>query len=47
MCLLESERILAIKWFKNNKMIVNPRKFQVKEKNDYTQKITKIDNKVV
>ena len=32
MHLSESESILAIKWFKDNKMIVNPGKFQVKKK---------------
>ena len=47
MHLSESESILAIKWFKDNKMIVNPGKFQVKKKNNYTQEVIKIDNKVV
>ena len=47
MRLSESESILAIKWFKDNKMIVNPGKFQVKKKNNYTQEVIKIDNKVV
>ena len=45
--LLEPESILAIKWFKDNKMIVNPGKFRVKKKYNYTQEIIKIDNKVV
>ena len=47
MHLLESKSILAIKWFKDNKMIVNPGTFQVKKKNNYTQEVIKIDNKVV
>ena len=47
MHLLESESILAIKWFKDNKMIVNPGKFQVKKKNNYAQEVKKIGNKVV
>ena len=47
MHLSESESILAIKWFKDNKMIVNPGTFQVKKKNNYTQEVIKIDNKVV
>ena len=44
--LLESESSVAIKWFKDNKMIVNPGKFQAnildKKKNNHTQEITKI-----
>ena len=47
MHLLESKSILAIKWFKDNKIIVNPGTFQVKKKNNYTQEVIKIDNKVV
>ena len=34
--LLESGSMLAIKWFKDDKMIVNPKMFQVKKKNNYT-----------
>ena len=44
--LLESKCSVAIKWFKNNKMIVNPGKFQAiildKKKNNHTQEIIKI-----
>ena len=44
--LLESECSVAIKWFKDNKMIVNPGKFQAiildKKKNNHTQEIIKI-----
>ena len=44
--LLESECSLAIKWFKDNKMIVNLGKFQAiildKKKNNHTQEIIKI-----
>ena len=49
--LRESESSVAIKWFKNNKMTVNPRKFQAiilcKKKNNYIQEIIKIDKDVV
>ena len=49
--LLESESSVAIKWFKDNKMIVNPGKFQAilldKKKTNHTQEIIKIDNKAV
>ena len=45
--LLEPECSVAIKWFKDNKMIVNPGKFQAvilnKMKNNHTQEIIKID----
>ena len=45
--LLESECSVAIKWFKDNKMIVNPGKFQAiilnKMKNNHAQEIIKID----
>ena len=48
---LESESSVAIKWFKDNKTIVNPRKFQTimlnKKKTNHTQEIIKIDNKAV
>ena len=44
--LLESECSVAIKWFKDNKMIVNPGKFQAiildKKKNNHTQELIKI-----
>ena len=49
--LLESESSVAIKWFKDNKMIVNPGKFQAiildKKKTNHTQETIKIDNKAV
>ena len=49
--LLESECSVAIKWFKDNKMIVNPGKFQAiildKKKTNHTQETIKIDNKTV
>ena len=49
--LLESESSVAIKWFKDNKTIVNPGKFQTiilnKKKTNHTQEIIKIDNKAV
>ena len=42
---------MTIKRFKENKMIVNPRKFEDiildKKKNNHTQEIIKIDNKFV
>ena len=48
---LESESSVAIKWFKDNKMIVNPGKFQAiildKKKTNHTQEPIKIDNKAV
>ena len=49
--LLESECSVAIKWFKDNKMIINPGKFQAiildKKKNNHTQEIIKIDKNAV
>ena len=49
--LLESERRVAIKWFKDNKMIVNLGKFQAiildKKKTNHTQETIKIDNKAL
>ena len=49
--LLKSESSVAIKWFKENKMIVNPGKFQAiildKKKTSHTQETIKIDNKAV
>ena len=49
--LLQSESSVAIKWFKDNKMIVNPGKFQAiildKKKNNHTQEIIKIGKNVV
>ena len=49
--LLESECSMAIKWFKDNKMIVNPGKFQAiildKKKNNHTQEKIKIGKNVV
>ena len=48
--LLESERSLVIKQFSDNKMIVNPRKFEHiishKKKKDHAQEIKQIDNKL-
>ena len=48
--LLESERSLVIKWFKDKKMIVNPGKFEHiishKKKKDHAQEIKQIDNKL-
>ena len=42
---------MAIKWFKDNKMIVNPGKFQAiildKKKNNHTQEIIKFGSNVV
>ena len=42
---------MVIKWFKDNKMIVNPGKFQAiildKKKNNHTQEIIKIGKNVV
>ena len=49
--LLESECSVAIKWFKDNKMIVNSGKFQAiildKKKNNHTQETIKIDKNAV
>ena len=49
--LLEFECSVAIKWFKDNKMIVNPGTFQAiildKKKNNHTQEIIKIDKNSV
>ena len=49
--LLEPESSVAIEWFQNNKMIVNPGKFQAtilgKKKYNHTQEIIKIKDKVV
>ena len=48
---LESEPYVVINWFKNNKMIVNPEKFQAiilnKEKHDYSNETIKFDNKTI
>ena len=48
--LLESECSVEIKWFKDNKMTVNPGKFQAiildKKKNNHIQEIIKIVLKV-
>ena len=48
---LESESEVIINWFKNNKMIVNPEKFQAiildKQKHDYSNETIKFDNKIV
>ena len=47
--LLESESSVTIKWFKDNKMIINPGKFQAiildKKKTNHTQETIKTDNK--
>ena len=49
--LLDSESSVVIKWFKDNKMIVNPGMFQAiildKKKTNHTQETIKIDNKAV
>ena len=49
--LLESKSSVAIKWFKDNKMIVNPGKFQNiilgKKENDHVLEIIQIDNKAL
>ena len=49
--LLEPESSVAIKWFKDNKMIVNPGKFQAimldKKKTNHAQEGIKYDNKAV
>ena len=49
--LLEPECSVAIKWFKDNKMIVNPGKFKAikldNKKNNHTQEIIKIDKNAV
>ena len=48
---LQSELEVIINWFKNNKMIVNPEKFQAiildKQKHDYSNETIKFDNKTV
>ena len=48
---LQSESEVIINWFKNNKMIVNPEKFQAiildKQKHDYSYVTIKFDNKTV
>ena len=48
---LESESNIAIDWFKTNKMIVNPGKFQAiiidKKKQDHTKETFEIGNKVI
>ena len=48
---LQSESEVIINWFKNNKMIVNPEKFQAiildKQKHDHSNETIKFDNKAV
>ena len=48
---LQSESEVIINWFKNNKMIVNPEKFQAiildKQKHDYSNETIKFNNKTV
>ena len=48
---LQSESEVIINWFKNNKIIVNPEKFQAiildKQKDDYSNETIKFDNKTV
>ena len=48
---LHSESEIAINWFKNNKMIVNPEKFQAiilgKQKHEYSNETINIDNKTI
>ena len=47
----QSESEVIIDWFKNNKMIVNPEKFQAiildKQKHGYSNETIKFDNKTV
>ena len=49
--LLETESNAAIEWFQNNKMIVNPGKFQAiiidKKKKCHTNETLKIEDKVI
>ena len=49
--LLETESNTAIEWFQNNKMIVNPGKFQAiiinKKKKCHTNKTLKISDKII
>ena len=51
MALLENENNTAIKWFQNNKMIVNPGKFQAiiidKKKKCHTNETLKIGDKII
>ena len=48
---LQSESEVVINWFKNNKIIVNPEKFQViildKQKYDYSNETIEFDNKTI
>ena len=48
---LQSESEVVINWFKNNKMIVNPEKFQAiildKEKHDYSNETVEFDIKTI
>ena len=48
---LQSESEVIINWFKNNKRIVNPEKYQAiildKQKHDYSNETIKFDNKTV
>ena len=48
---LQSESEVIINWFKNNKMIVNPEKFQAiildKQKHDYSNETIKFDIKIL
>ena len=47
---LQSESEVIINWFKNNKMIVNPEKFQAiildKQKHNYSNETIKFNNKI-
>ena len=48
---LQSESEVVTNWFKNNKMIFNPEKFQAiildKQEHDYSNETIKFDNKTV
>ena len=48
---MQSESEIVIYWFKNNKMIVNPEKFQAiildKEKHDYSNETVEFDIKTI
>ena len=48
---LQSDSGVVVNWFKNNKMIVNPEKFQAiildKQKHDYSNEIIESDNKTI
>ena len=49
--ILQSELEVVIYWFKNNKMIVNPEKFQAiildKQKHDYSNETIESENLII